>query len=219
MFFRTGTNLVILLKKYIKDLLIDGSVFVSIGANDGIFVDEIFQSNLLKPSWKSFFIEPVTDTFNKLVSNYNKHYPNNNFIFVNAAINTYNGEGFLITNKVDDSMGMCSFFRHESDSTIKIPVNCITFAEFIDRYEIKNIDFLKIDTEGMDYEIVVQCLNNNIKPKLILLEHIELANNNNTVSSYNDMINLTSPYYDVVRDTPEYQYEESNLLLIDKNYV
>lgn len=193
------------------------SVFVSIGANDGIFVDEIFQSNLLNIDWTSFFVEPVQETFNKLINNYNKHYPNNSFVFINKAINNYNGQGFLITERVDDSMGMCSFFRTESPSTIKIPVECITFSDLVKQYSINNIDLLKIDTEGMDYEIVAQCINSRIFPKIILLEDISI--NNDSVIGYSAMLDIIKPYYSVIKDIPEYQYEESNILLIDNNYV
>lgn len=194
-----------------------GSTFVSIGANDGIFVDEIFQSNLLDLSWKSFFVEPIKPTFDKLINNYNKYYPNNSFVFINRAINTYTGEGFLITNQIDDSRGMCSFFRQESYNTIKIPVQCITLSELVKTYNINHIDFLKIDTEGMDYEIVKQCIDIGYLPKIILLEHIALPQS--SVTTFEQMTQIIKPYYTIIQDTPEYQYEESNILLIHKNYV
>lgn len=205
------------LKQYLLKIMQPESIFVSIGANDGIFVDEVFQSNLLDTSWRSFFVEPVKETFDKLINNYNRYYPNNSFVFINNAINTYNGDGFLVTNEIDDSRGMCSFFRQESSATTKIPVSCITFTELLNRYNISNIDFLKIDTEGMDYEIVAQCVHGNIFPKIILLEHILL--NTHSVTTYEQMLNIIKPYYTIIHDTPEYQYEEANILLVHNNYV
>lgn len=205
------------LKQYIKNLLSDNSVFVSIGANDGIFVDEIFQSNLLNSRWAVYLVEPVYQTYQKLINNYNKYYPNNNFNFINIAINTYDGEGFLITHDNDDSFGLCSFFRTETSNSIKIPVSCLTFKSFIEKYRIFNIDFLKIDTEGMDYEIVKQCLSNQIYPKIILLENIGISNP--SVATFEDMIKYTQDYYVLIHDTPEFQYENDNLLLIRKEYV
>lgn len=195
----------------------DDSIFISIGANDGIFVEEMYHSNLINPKWKSFFIEPVPSTFEKLITNYNKLFPNNNFIFVNKAIHTYNGKGYLITSNADDSMGMCSFFRHPGPDSISTEVDCITFKELISSYDITHIDCLKIDTEGMDYEIVSQCLSSNICPKIILLEHILL--NNHGVTSYEDMLKKINGQYTLIKDTPEYQYEESNILLIHNQYV
>lgn len=213
-----GANRMIKLKQYINKIMVSNSVLLSIGANDGVFVDELYQSNLLNAEWKCFFVEPVPDTFNKLINNYNKDYPSNSFVFINNAINTYDGHGFLVTNKADDSMGMCSFFRSETDDTIKIPVVCTTIETLFKEYNIPtNIDFLKIDTEGMDYEIVAQCIKNNIFPKIILLEHISL--NNDLVTTYTQMISMITPFYTIIEDIPEYQYEEANILLIDNNYV
>lgn len=207
----------ILLKKYIQDLLEDNSVFVSIGANDGVFVDEIFQSNLLNMNWTIYLIEPVYQTYQKLISNYNRYYPNNKFNFINIAINTYDGDGFLITNNNDDSFGLCSFFRAETTQSVKIPVICSTFKSFINKYQISNIDFLKIDTEGMDYEIVKQSLLSKIYPKIILLENIGISNS--SVTTFEDMIKQTQDNYVLIHDTPEFQYENDNLLLIRKEYV
>ena len=70
------------LKKILKEINNDENfIFVSVGANDGIFVDEVFQSNLLNIKWKSYFIEPVKERFDLLITNYENHYPNNNIIY------------------------------------------------------------------------------------------------------------------------------------------
>ena len=58
------------LKKILKEINNDENfIFVSVGANDGIFVDEVFQSNLLNIKWKSYFIEPVKERFDLLITN------------------------------------------------------------------------------------------------------------------------------------------------------
>ena len=75
--------------------------FVSVGANNGIFVDEVFQSKLLNINWNCYFIEPVKETFELLVKNYSEHYPNNQFVYDNCAIHINEGEDYLVTNKVD----------------------------------------------------------------------------------------------------------------------
>lgn len=204
------------LKYYVNKLMTDSSVFVCIGANDGIFVEEMYHSNLINPKWKSFLLEPVYSTFAKLTSNYTRLFPDNNFTFINKAIHNYSGKGYLSTSLVDDSMAMCSFFRHNGPGSITVEVDCITFKDLISEYNIDHIDLLKIDTEGMDYEIVVQCLNNNINPKIILLECIPLLN---TVSSYDNMLESIKEKYTIIKDVPEYQYEEANLLLINNQYV
>ena len=204
------------LKYYINKLMTDSSVFVCIGANDGIFVEEMYHSNLINPKWKSFLLEPVYSTFEKLISNYTRLFPDNYFKFINKAIHNYNGKGYLSTSIADDAMAMSSFFRPNGPGSISVEVDCITFKDLISEYNIDHIDLLKIDTEGMDYEIVVQCLNNSINPKIILLECIPLLN---TVSSYDDMLESIKEKYTIIKDVPEYQYEEANLLLINNQYV
>ena len=192
--------------------------FVSIGANDGIFVDEVFQSKLLNQNWNCFFIEPVKETFDKLVKNYETHFPGNNFTYENYAIHTESGDGFVVTNKVDDSRGMCSFMRDENEWTERIPVKKETFSHFIEKNAISRIDFLKIDCEGMDYEIILQCFENGIFPRLILFEHISLSNRDEKIRGMKELLNWLgeSDEYIMMNDIPEYQYEEANKLIFKK---
>lgn len=164
-----------LLRELVSNLSVKNDfIFVSVGANDGIFIDEVYQSGLLTNKWRSYFIEPVKTTFDKLVSNYNSLYPNNNFVYENSAIYIEDGFGQLITRKYDDSNGLCSFFRkYKYDESVSYQVNTITFKTFLQRYNISHIDFLKVDCEGMDSEIVLQCFDNKIFPDVILYEDIE----------------------------------------------
>lgn len=210
------------LKKIIKVIgELKNFVFVSIGANNGIFVDEVFQSNLLNINWDCYFIEPVKETFNSLIKNYEKHYPNNKFVYENYAIHIDEGDDFLITNKVDDSRGMCSFFRDENDNTERIVVTKKTFKSFLSKNNIQKINFLKIDCEGMDYEIILQCFDNEIYPDLILYENISLDINQKGVRNSHDLNKwiLNQDEYVIISDIPEFQYEEDNKLLIKKELL
>jgi FkbM family methyltransferase len=199
----------------------EGFTFVSVGANDGIFVDEVFQSNLLNVNWKCFFIEPVKETFDRLIKNYDEHYPNNCFVFENYAIHTEDGEGYLVTNKIDDSRGMCSFFREESAETEKFKVTKKTFKSFVLKNNIDKIDFLKIDCEGMDNEIILQCFECGIMPDLILFEDISLDISESKIRDIHYLIKELNKRDDYVlmEDIPEYQYEESNKLIIKKELL
>jgi FkbM family methyltransferase len=194
--------------------------FVSIGANDGIFVDEVFLSNLLKVEWNCLFVEPVKERFDLLIKNYETHFQNNNFKYENSAIHIESGDDFLITSKNDDSRGMCSFFRVESEFSDKIPVSKITFKNMVEKYQIDKIDFLKIDCEGMDYEIILQSFDNNIIPDLILFEDISLPINGN-VRTRSDLMNKVSEMDEIIilEDIPEFQYEENNKLIIKKELL
>jgi len=210
------------LKKIINNITNDENfTFVSIGANDGIFVDEVFHSKLLNPNWSCYFIEPVKETFDKLIKNYSEHYPDNKFIYENYAIHIESGVDYLVTYKVDDSRGMCSFFRSENDHTEKIKVDKIRLETFISKHNIGKIDFLKIDCEGMDYEIILQCLELGILPNVILFEDISLDVSNTLVRNMIDLINVINKRDDciIIDDIPEYEYEKSNKLIIKKELL
>jgi FkbM family methyltransferase len=210
------------LKKILSNISnVDDFTFVSVGANNGIFVDEVFQSNLLNINWVCYFIEPVNETYNSLIKNYEEHYPNNKFTYENYAIHINEGEDFLVTNKIDDSMGMCSFFREENENTIKIKINKKTFKSFIKKNNITKIDFLKIDCEGMDYEIILQCFDNNIFPDIILYEDISLGVNQLGVRGLSNLVNWVNNQNDylILSDIAEFQYEEDNKLLIKKKLL
>ena len=195
--------------------------FVSAGANNGIFVDEVFQSKLLNINWNCYFIEPVKETFEMLVKNYSEHYPNNQFAYDNCAIHISEGEDYLVTNKIDDSRGMCSFFRDETNDTERIKVNKKTFKSFVSKHQRSKIDFLKIDCEGMDYEIILQCLDLGIYPDVILFEDIVLNLEGTNVRGMSDLINKLDKIddYILIDDFPEFQYEESNKLIIKKELL
>jgi FkbM family methyltransferase len=195
--------------------------FVSVGANNGIFVDEVFQSKLLNINWNCYFIEPVKETFELLVKNYSEHYPNNRFVYDNCAIHINEGEDYLVTNKVDDSRGMCSFFRNETDDAERILVNKKTFKSFLSKHQITKIDFLKIDCEGMDYEIILQCLDLGIYPDVILFEDIFLNLEGTNVRGMGELINKINTIgdYELINDFAEFQYEESNKLIIKKELL
>jgi FkbM family methyltransferase len=53
-------------------------------------------------------------------------------------------------------------------------VRCITFHELLNKYDIKEIDFLQIDAEGYDYRILRSINFNEIRPKFINYERVLL---------------------------------------------
>lgn len=48
------------------------------------------------------------------------------------------------------------FLRKITTNTYKYKINCITFERLVKKYNIKHIEFLRIDTEGNDYNILNQ---------------------------------------------------------------
>ena len=77
----------------------------------------------------------------------------------------------------------------------EIDVNQVSLDEYIIEKNIKKIDFLKIDTEGSEYEIILGAVKNIKNIKLILFEH-----------HFDDMI------------LKEYKFSDINNFLIQNNF-
>lgn len=157
--------------------------FIQIGANDGVNFDPIFPfvtDNHKKI--RGIVVEPLKDVFQELQHNY-RNYPQ--IIKVNAAI--HNSEKEMIMYRVDPiangklpewTKGIASFNKdHHKLSPItkghiiKEKVNCLSLQELIDKYNVKEIDLLQIDTEGYDFEIIDAIDFGRIKPQIIYFEH------------------------------------------------
>ncbi|WP_428231311.1 FkbM family methyltransferase [Flavobacterium sp.] len=158
----------------------DDFFFVQIGANDGISFDPIY--NLVtKEKVSGIAIEPIPDIFKQLEKNYKNH---PNVKLLNFAIHKDQSEMKLY--RVDPhkkdypiwTKGTPSFNKDhhklgnipECDIVEEI-VKCISFNKLIDKYSIKKIDLLQIDTEGYDFEIIKMIDFNQIAPRIISFEH------------------------------------------------
>ena len=57
----------------------------------------------------------------------------------------------------------------------KKKVQCLRLSAFIEKNNIKNIDYLSIDIEGMDYDVLINLNLNKFKIKNISFEHLHLS--------------------------------------------
>ena len=65
--------------------------------------------------------------------------------------------------------------KHFPSGTIKkIMVNCLGISEFFKKNDIVNIDYLSIDIEGMDYEVLINLNFDYFKINNISFEHLHL---------------------------------------------
>ena len=154
--------------------------FVQIGANDGISYDPIF-SLVTKEKVKGIVIEPIPDIFTQLKNNY-KDYPQVEPL--NLAIHKNKKEMTLYrvdpknkkypewtkgTPSFNKSHHQLSFI--EEEDIIEEIVKCISFDDLIEKYSIKKIDLLQIDTEGYDAEIIKMIDFDKLCPTIISFEH------------------------------------------------
>ena len=177
-----------ILKYYSQN--ISNFFFIQIGSNDGITGDPI-HAFIVENQWNGILVEPVKYLFDQLVLNYKNK--NSHLIFENVAI--AKEEDYLNLYKLEkndekdmpywyDQLGTFIpevIFSHKSlipnfgeYFTIE-KVKSITLLSLINKYNIKKVDLLHMDTEGYDFEIIKMIPFNLFKPKMIYYEHKHLS--------------------------------------------
>ncbi len=142
------------------------NIFFDIGAHKGETCIEMYKNFSIK---KSYLFEPVTENFKILEKKTNYLKLENNIELYNFALGEENKETFI--NEVFESSSstlnfinkntkyfeikkrILSFFSRKN-KIIKKKVSIKSFIEFIKSNDVKNIDFIKIDTEGYEYKIL-----------------------------------------------------------------
>jgi FkbM family methyltransferase len=130
----------------------ENGYFIEIGANDGI---NLSNSYLLEKNynWKGICVEPIPDIFNKLKNN------RPNSICVNKAIYSYS-DIILKFNiaSCDLLSGIVEHINCHKSSLNNgkiIDVQTISMNDLLDNNNAPNfIDYLSIDTEGSEFEIL-----------------------------------------------------------------
>lgn len=172
--------------EYFKDKV---GTFLSIGENDGKTFSNV--RALAERNWTGVMVEPSPKAFEKLKTLYDGH---KGFYIYPFAISGHNGKAML-----QESGPLCSaadvglvstFHQHEKERfqrTVKydpIEVKTFRWKTFLNRLKIKQFDFVSIDAEGSDLEILSQmdlsqvqliCLEWNSKPEVKLAFEVYLT--------------------------------------------
>lgn len=164
--------------------------FVNLGAMDGILFDELHGYSSMY-NFKGLYIEPIPYLFEKLKQNIDS-----NNLFENCAVSDYNGEIEMIMidqNAIDEGKvhncfyGMSAVYPPQNGlgsegdrETVekygkKITVPCKTFDTIADQYKIEDVQLLKIDAEGHDYQIFNTIDLKKYNIDCIRLEYINLT--------------------------------------------
>lgn len=124
-------------------------IIVDIGANYGLF--SLYSQNY-NPK-HVFSIEPMPDTFNEMVKNLS---PYLNVTCIRKSISDYDGTAkFSVTEVAGNNYSTKNNEGfHPSSRLYEIEVPTITFNTLVKDYCIDHIDFLKIDCEGCEYDIL-----------------------------------------------------------------
>lgn len=164
---------------YILNYLDKSEVIFDVGANIGqtsLNIINSQKSKKLNPIVYAF--EPYPKTFNKLKTNIALNKSNDIKAF-NLGLSTQKGMLHMMQHSPSNSGG----FRMTDDLANSISVPVISIDEFISENHISKIDFIKIDVEGFEVQVIQGAKKTleTYKPWLIFeysLENIKAQNGN-----------------------------------------
>lgn len=173
---------------------------VQVGANDGFNNDPIYKF-IQRDSWKGILIEPQKHTYTKYLKRLYKN--SKHIIPVNAAISNEDGEMTLYKISFCNerwATGLATFdkeglMRMVNDGNIErrankygitVPkdkddyimaetVQVLSPTTLTNRFGITQFDFLMVDTEGYDFEILKMFFKANIIPSLLVFEQMHFS--------------------------------------------
>jgi FkbM family methyltransferase len=128
----------------------DNAVFLDIGANIGsvsLYVDNFNKVRDEYNKIKVYSVEPEPNNLLLLKENI-KNNPTENITVISNAI-WHEQKTVLITNKGGNS----SIIDETNDESVE--VLAITIQDFIDLYGIDEIDVVKIDIEGAEFDLII----------------------------------------------------------------
>jgi FkbM family methyltransferase len=175
----------------------DKVTVVQIGANDGINNDPIHKF-IKRDNWQGVLLEPQKFVFEKYLKPL--YLKTGNIVVLNAALDQKDGQKPIYKVAVSESRwatGLSSFNRSVLEAAVEsgyiekeaikegapLPsdkkdyisvemVECISTETLIKRFNLTKIDWLQIDTEGFDFEIIKMFNIGMTKPEIIVYENL-----------------------------------------------
>jgi FkbM family methyltransferase len=161
---------------------------LQIGANDGVAGDPLVEG-FRKTRWSGLLVEPVPHLYDMLVARYRDR---PGVRIERAAVSTYDGEAPLFRLRTVPGESPEWFnqlatldrevlLKHRSsipeiDSIlIEERVPTVRLDTLLVRHEVSRIDFLVIDTEGHDFEVLRTLDLTRFAPTLLMFEHQHLS--------------------------------------------
>ena len=147
-----------------QDLFVDfvlnkkNGIFCEVGAADGKNLSNTYYLEKYK-NWKGLLCEPSKHWKAKLKKNRKKA------VLIFDAIDGKIGEKVFYENK----MHLLSGFNKISKN--KYVVKTATLNKILDDNKVKKIDYLSIDTEGNEFQIISKFNFKKYRPKVITIEH------------------------------------------------
>ena len=177
------------IENYIKQILNPGSVAIDVGANVGVHT--VVMANRVGPNGKVFAFEPNKFVSKRLSDNIKL----NNFtnvVLLNDALSDKDSSITLHAFREGTSrQGMASFYVDipEGDR-IDTMLKTKTFDSLVAELRINRIDFIKIDTEGNDFNILLGMKESIIRFRPEIIFEYSRESLSRSGHSWSDVLNL-----------------------------
>lgn len=172
---------------FIKESCKPGMTVLDIGAHLGLMSVTI--SQLVGKNGRIYCFEPTPNTYKILTKIIELNGAENIVTPVNAAVAKEEGtmDFYLASDEGSNSNSLVS--KNHRDR-VPVKINVTTIDSFVQKHSLTQLDFLKIDAEGSEYEVLLGGLNSftRFNPKIILALHPPLIENNN--QNIEDIYNL-----------------------------
>ena len=185
---------------------------IQVGSHIGNTWNDYLYNNI-NQNFKYIMVEPVPYLFKQLKENYKSF---NNIIFLNIAISNYNGIIDLYVPSEKNDFEKLVIWTSQLASTNKdhistfvpeciidkISVECKTLNSVIKEYNIKQLEYLYTDTEGHDYDILMDLNLSLIRPKNIIFENKHMDGPKHSLD-----INNCPKYFNLLNYFKEFGYD------------
>ena len=133
-----------------KESIIKGNTIFDIGSHIGLFTERCLSLN---PQGEIFCFEPVEILYKKMVARLSQKFPKSKIHTFNQGIGIKEQQETMFLNKTKtmQSSKYHSFLNQNGEATT---VKFITMEQIIHQYQIQNIDLVKMDIEGMEFEVL-----------------------------------------------------------------
>lgn len=176
----------------------ENDIVVDAGANIGLFT--VLAAKKLNNTGKVIAIEPDNDNYNILKENIKI----NNLTNVEVVKKGLWSEKKQLQFNIGVRPGEHSLFENEQMSGKKISIECDTLDNILEEFDIKQLDFMKMDIEGAEIEALKGCSNilDNYKPKLV----IEALHQVDGIPTYKTIIPfLKGKNYEILNQVTNYR--------------
>lgn len=164
--------------KFIADFFVDypSGFVVDVGAEFGVGYGSM-SAALIENGWCGLMVEPLPEVFIKL----NKAYRDNpNVQCVNVACSDEDGKGLLfpfgsVSTLNREWADACAKYWEHIKYRTPITVDKYRLSTLLKQYECPVVDFLQIDTEGHDLQVLCG-MDWAHKPSLVCIETLDMTN-------------------------------------------